>query len=90
MVFFEIVHIGNCRSERISAFRLSPLKSPFLLIGTLLALTVHFAAMQIRIMQRILQIEPVESMTLALLLCLSLTLAMVIELHKYWKGRGAA
>ncbi|MHC4994615.1 MAG: cation-translocating P-type ATPase, partial [Planctomycetota bacterium] len=35
MVLFENVHIGNCRSETISALRLSPLRSPILIVGAL-------------------------------------------------------
>ena len=38
MVLFENFHIGNCRSETKSAFKLSPFRSPVLLAGAALAL----------------------------------------------------
>ena len=84
MVLFEIVHIGNCRSERTSAFRLSPLRSPVLLVGTLLALGVHLAAMHIPLLQRVLGIAPVSWQAGLVLLALSLTILAAMELHKWW------
>jgi magnesium-transporting ATPase (P-type) len=86
MVFFEIIHIGNCRSEKVSAMKLSPLKSPILLFGTILALLVHMAAMHIPFMQRILRIEPVDPTTFITLLGLALTIIIAVEIHKWWKS----
>ncbi|MCM2369846.1 cation-translocating P-type ATPase [Aporhodopirellula aestuarii] len=45
MVLFENIHIGNCRSETKSAFRMSPLRSPILLIGAITAFCIHLVAM---------------------------------------------
>jgi Ca2+-transporting ATPase len=45
MVLFENYHLVNCRSEMKSVFRLSLLKSPALLIGTLAALLIHITGM---------------------------------------------
>jgi magnesium-transporting ATPase (P-type) len=45
MVLFENFHIGNCRSETKSAFALSPLRSPILFYGTIIAFLVHVLAM---------------------------------------------
>jgi magnesium-transporting ATPase (P-type) len=84
MVLFEIIHIGNCRSERTSAFLLSPFKSPILFTGTVLAFLVHMAAMHIPYMQRILRVEPVSLRTFLSLLALSLSIFVVMELHKWW------
>ena len=86
MVFFEIIHIGNCRSEKVSALKLSPLKSPILLFGTILALLVHMAAMHIPFMQRILRIEPVDPTTFITLFGLALTVIVAVEIHKWWKS----
>jgi magnesium-transporting ATPase (P-type) len=44
-VLFENIHIGNCRSETKSAFRLSPLRSPILLVGAISAFLMHVLAM---------------------------------------------
>ncbi|GAB6190549.1 cation-translocating P-type ATPase [Desulfocastanea catecholica] len=84
MVLFEIIHIGNCRSETTSGLRLSPLKSPILLVGTVLAFLVHMIAMHIPFMQNILGIEPINFVTFAALLGLALTIFAAMEMHKWW------
>jgi magnesium-transporting ATPase (P-type) len=84
MVLFEIVHIGNCRSETRSAFRLSPFSSPILLGGTVLALVVHLMAMQLPLTQEILRIEPVDFESFAALAGLALLVLVAIEIHKAW------
>jgi magnesium-transporting ATPase (P-type) len=84
MVLFEIIHIGNCRAETTSALRLSPLKSPILLVGTILAFLVHIIAMHIPFMQNILGIEPIGFVTFAALLGLALTIFFAMEMHKWW------
>ncbi len=87
MVFFEIVHIGNCRSETTSALRLSPFTSPILLTGTVLAFLVHLVAMQLPFTQRILRVAPIPVETFAALLGLALTILVALELHKLWRRR---
>lgn len=84
MVLFQNVHIGNCRSETTSAFRLSPLSSPILLAGTVLAFSVHMLALHIPMLQRILHVAPVDVATLASLFGLALSLVLVMEIHKWW------
>jgi len=84
MVLFEIIHIGNCRSETTSAFRLSPFKSPILLVGSILAFFAHMVALQIPFMQRVLRVEPVDFVTFVTLLGLALTIFMAMEIHKWW------
>jgi magnesium-transporting ATPase (P-type) len=88
LVLFEIVHIGNCRSETKSALRLSPFRSPFLLWGSLCALLLHVLAMYTPLGQRVLGVEPVSLGTWAALYGLALTIFVAIELHKrYWAAR---
>ena len=60
VVLFQIVHIGNCRSETKSALRLSPFRSPFPLWGSVAALLVHVAAMHLPLGQRVPGVEPVS------------------------------
>jgi magnesium-transporting ATPase (P-type) len=88
MVLFENVHIGNCRSETKSALSLSPLRSPFLLLGALAACAVHVLSMHLPLMQAILRTEPVSLRMWAVLLLLALTIFVAIELHKWsWARR---
>lgn len=88
MVFFEIVHIGNCRSETISTFRISPLKSPMLLFGSIVALAVHLVAAYIPILNEVLDVTPIDCARLAEIFALSLSILFVGEIHKIiWKIR---
>ena len=87
MVFFECVHIGNCRSEYTSAFKLSPFRAPILLAGTTLAFSLHVAAMHIPYLQGVLQTQPVSAEWWLILAGLSLTILVPIEVHKWWLSR---
>ncbi|WP_128226390.1 HAD-IC family P-type ATPase [Halobacteriaceae archaeon SHR40] len=88
LVLFEIINIGNARSETISLFRLSPLKSPILLAGTLTAFTVHVGSMYTSPGQAILETAPVSPSRWLVLLAVALTVAVAIEIHKLsWRYR---
>ncbi|MFW6009946.1 MAG: cation-translocating P-type ATPase, partial [Actinomycetota bacterium] len=89
-VLFEILHIGNARSERISLFRLSPLRNPVLLGGTSLALAVHLLATYTPLMQTVLGVRPVSLMQWAELLLLASSIVVVMELHKWLRGSAGA
>ncbi len=82
MVLFEIVQIGNARSERRSLFRISPLVNPLLLVGTILAFAVHVGALYFPPLQAVLSTSPIDLPTFGALAGLSLTVALAGELHK--------
>ena len=86
-VLFEILHIGNSRSETISIFRLSPLRNPVLFAGTLGALTVHGLALYTPFLSDILRIAPLSPSEWLLLLGMALPVIAVMELHKAWRVR---
>jgi Ca2+-transporting ATPase len=83
LVLFEKTHIGNCRSETKSLFQLSPLRSPILLIGTVVAFVVHLVMMYLPLGQTVLEIAPVSLSVWLGLIGLSLTVVVPIELHKW-------
>ena len=88
MVLFENVHIFNCRSETQSAFSRSPLKSPVLMIGMVVAFSIHVLMMHIPLGQTLLSAGPVSANHWLLLLCLALPILPVMELHKLsWRRR---
>jgi magnesium-transporting ATPase (P-type) len=88
MVLFENVHIGNCRSETKSALALSPLRSPILLGGAILALLLHVAAMHFPAGQTLLGVEPVGANEAGLLIALALAIFVAMEAHKWsWRLR---
>ena len=91
MVLFENFHIGNCRSETKSAFALSPLRSPILLLGALGALAIHVAAMHIPLMQDVLGTRPASMMTWIVVAALAVSVVPAVELHKWvWNRRHRA
>ncbi|WP_424003211.1 cation-translocating P-type ATPase [Haloarcula salina] len=88
MVLFENVHIGNARSEVRSVFRLSPLRSPVLLVGAASAFLLHVLAMYFPPAQAVLGTVPVDRSTWAVVAGLALTLLVAMELHKLsWRYR---
>jgi len=88
VVLFQIVNIGNARSETTSLFRLSPLQSPILLTGTIAALLVHLGAMYFPPAQAVLGTAPVGIEQWLVLGAIALTIAVAVELHKLsWKLR---
>jgi magnesium-transporting ATPase (P-type) len=82
MVLFENIHIGNCRSETKSVFQLSPLRSPILLMGMGTAFFVHVIMMYLRIGNHLLSTEPVNINNWLILILISLTILVAIEIHK--------
>ncbi len=88
MVLFENVHIGNCRSETRSALRLSPLRSPILLTGALVALLIHVGITFSPLAQRVLHVEPISLTAVATLFVAALTVFVTMEIHKWsWTRR---
>jgi magnesium-transporting ATPase (P-type) len=88
MVFFENVHIGNCRSETKSALRLSPFRSPILLAGALIALSLHLVLLWVPLAQEVLRIAPLSLATLGCLWALALSIFLAMEIHKWtWSVR---
>ncbi len=82
MVLFENVHLFNCRSETRSAFVMSPLRSPVLMIGIVAAFSVHVAMTYLPAGNLLLATQPVDAELWSWLLMLSLPILAVMELHK--------
>jgi magnesium-transporting ATPase (P-type) len=90
VVLFQNLHIGNVRSETRSIFRLSPLKSPILVIGVLLAFGIHMMAMYVPLLQRVLGTAPVTFEQFLALFAVALGIILVMELYKLiWRYRHA-
>jgi Ca2+-transporting ATPase len=82
MVLFENVHLFNCRSETRSAFAMSPLRSPVLMVGMLVAFSIHVAMTYLPVGNLLLSTQPVDAALWLQLLMLSLPILVVMELHK--------
>ncbi|MDJ0732864.1 MAG: HAD-IC family P-type ATPase [Nostocaceae cyanobacterium] len=82
MVLFENIHIGNCRSEDKSIFHMSPLRSPVLLVGTIVAFSIHVGMLYLPLGQAFLYTEPVSVNTWIMLIGLGLSVMVASEVHK--------
>jgi len=88
MVLFENVHIANCRSETKSAFSISLFRSPVLIFGVIGAFLIHVLSMYLPLGQKFLHTEPVDFSTWMLAFGCSLSILVVMEIHKwFWKYR---
>ncbi|MGB4292788.1 MAG: HAD-IC family P-type ATPase, partial [Bacteroidales bacterium] len=82
MVFMENFHVFNCRSERVSAFKVPLKRNVFLIFGVLIAQGIHILSMQIPFMQNILHIEPVTFKEWILILSLAIPMIISMEIFK--------
>lgn len=89
MVLLENFHVFNCRSERVSAFRV-PLKRNLLLVGGVLAAQlIHIMAMHIPFFQNVLQASPVSFREWVVMLLLASVVLAAMEVFKLIYGRVA-
>ncbi len=82
MVLFENIQVFNSRSELQSAFRMSPMRNPYLFFGTLGAQMVHIVAMYTPGLSDVLNIKPVSLEHWIQLLALALTILIAMEIYK--------
>lgn len=88
LVVFEVFHVGNSRSEYISAFRKSVFSNRFLLVATATALTVHVAALYLSPTQYILRVEPIDLESWVRIVLVGSTILVAVELHKLLRRGG--
>jgi P-type Ca2+ transporter type 2C len=87
MVLFENVHALNSRSENISLFKMPLLSNKLLLLGILIAQSIHIGAMYTDGLRELLQLSPVSLQQWSYLLGIALVLIVVDETHKWWHRR---
>ncbi|HEX6228059.1 MAG TPA: HAD-IC family P-type ATPase [Solirubrobacterales bacterium] len=87
MVVFQALHVGNSRSEMLSAFAKSPFSNRFLFVGTLGALAIHTAALYLPFTQYALSLEPISLRAWLQIVVICLSVIVAVELHKLLRGR---
>jgi Ca2+-transporting ATPase len=87
MVLFQVFHVGNCRSERRSAFALSPWSNPFLFAATAAAVLVHVAALYLPPSQFLLRVEPLDLDTWVRMVVVASAIVVVVEVEKLVRRR---
>ena len=87
LVFAMAAHVYNARSERRSIIRTHVAGNRFLLIATIVALTVHVAASYWAPTQHVLQIEPVTAPGWGRIAMVAVAVVLASELHKWLRSR---
>lgn len=82
MAMFQVVHVGNCRSEHRSVFAKSPFSNPFLFWGVLGSWLVHVLALYLPATQRLLGLEPLRVDTWLVIGATALSVIVAGEAHK--------
>jgi len=82
IVLMQNVHVFNCRSEYVSAFKVPISRNYILIFGVILAQGLHLLSMRIPFMQDILRVEPVHITEWVQVLLLALPLLLVMEIFK--------
>lgn len=82
MVFMQNFHAFNCRSERVSAFKVPLKRNIILVFGIMAAQGIHILSMQIPFMQNILRTEPVTFNEWLYILVLAIPMILVMEIFK--------
>ncbi|MDP2796559.1 MAG: cation-translocating P-type ATPase C-terminal domain-containing protein, partial [Methanoregula sp.] len=83
MVLLENCHVFNCRSERISAFRVPLSRNYLLILGVIAAQGIHILSMYIPFMQDVLGVSPVTFEEWLIFLGIALILIAVMEVYKF-------
>ena len=82
MVLLQNVHVFNCRSEFVSAFKVPISRNYILVFGVLAAQGLHILSMHIPFMQQVLRVEPITPSEWFQVLLLALPLLLVMEIYK--------
>jgi magnesium-transporting ATPase (P-type) len=82
MVLLQNVHVFNCRSERVSAFKVPLKRNPLLISGVIVAQGIHILVMQWPFMQSVLGVAPVSFSAWFSLLGMASVLLIVMECFK--------
>ncbi len=82
MVVFQNFHVGNCRSEEVSVFRVSIFSNRFLLLGVLGALAVHLGAMYFPPTRILLGLEPLSPGSWVRIVVVASSVLVAVEAHK--------
>ena len=87
LVLAMAAHVYNARSERRSIVVTNVVGNPFLLISTIVALTIHVSASYWEPTQLVLQIEPVTAGGWSRIAVVMVAVVLVSEVHKAVRSR---
>ena len=82
MVFIQNIHVFNCRSERHSAFSISIFSNPLILFSIISSIVLQIVVMEVPILSSFLQTTVVPWKDMLILLCISFSIFIVMEIYK--------
>ncbi|MFO7723382.1 MAG: HAD-IC family P-type ATPase [Bacteroidales bacterium] len=82
IVFMQNFHVFNCRSERVSAFRVPIRRNIPLVFGVLIAASIHIASMHLPFMQTVLRAEPMAFQDILTVFALAVPVILMMEIFK--------
>ena len=82
MVFMENIHIFNCRSERISCFKISGYNNKFLIISIVTTCLIQLIIIRIPFITNFLKLTTIDIESAGMLLLFTVPLIYVMELFK--------
>lgn len=87
LILFQNMQIFNARSETQSLFKISFFKNPFLFVSIAIVTLIHIVASYNSVFDKFLRIDPLGWEELAIILPLSLTIIVVIEMEKFIRNK---
>jgi Ca2+-transporting ATPase len=87
MVFFQFYQAFNCRSERVSVFKMSPLSNPFLFFSIVAAFFAQLAVLYVPTLQYIFRTVPLSIHEWIEIGVVTSTIVIVVEIDKYIRRR---
>ena len=82
MVLMENIHIFNCRSERISAFKISGQNNKFLIFSILITCLIQIIVVRSDILSNILRLKTIPLEFAGGLVVFSIPLIIIMEVYK--------
>lgn len=82
MIIIQNIHAFNCRSEKNSAFTISPTSNPIFIIGVIGSMFLGIAVMEIDFLSVFLKTTSIPVTNLLGLFCLGLAILVVMECYK--------
>ena len=82
MVFIQNMHVFNCRSEKHSAVSVGIKSNPMVLVAVLISVTMQIVIMRVGFFAKVLKVTSIGIWETIILLLLSTTILIVMELYK--------
>ena len=87
MVFIQNIHVLNCRSEKLSIFKVRLNRNKFVVFSILFSIGLHLLVLNFEPLSSLLKIESISFIEVIYMLLLSLPILVVMEIFKIFVRR---